>query len=217
MANRSRSDIRRKIHGRIRKKVSGTSERPRLAVFRSVKHIYAQVIDDVKGETLAAASSNDSAFKGKTGGNIEAAAEVGKLIAERAVDKGIDQVVYDRGGYVYHGRVKSLIDASREAGLNKNGSDEAKADKGEDKPKAEEKASKPKKEKKAKEEKKPAKKKADKKKSEEKVEDKKEAKPKKEKEAKPKAEKKAKTEKAEEKVEEEADAKDDSKSGEEEE
>ncbi len=129
MANTSRADIRRKIHGRIRKKVQGTSERPRLAVFRSVKHIYVQIIDDVKSVTLAAASTNEGEFKGKPGGNIEAAAAIGKLIAERAAEKGIDQVVYDRGGYVYHGRVKSLIDASREAGLNKNGTDDSKAEK----------------------------------------------------------------------------------------
>lgn len=211
MANTSRADIRRKIHGRIRKKVSGTSERPRLAVFRSVKHIYAQIIDDVKSETLAAASTNEGEFKGKSGGNIEAAAAVGKLIAERAAEKGIEQVVYDRGGYVYHGRVKSLIDASREAGLNKNGSDDAKAKKAD---KAEEKSDEPKKEKKGKSDKKATEKKDDKK-SVEKVEDKKEVK----KEEKPKVDKKAKKEKAEkDKVEEEsADAKADEKAGEEEE
>lgn len=216
MANTSRADIRRKIHGRIRKKVSGTSERPRLSVFRSVKHIYAQIIDDVKSETLAAASTNEGEFKGKTGGNLEAAAAVGKLIAERAAEKGIEQVVYDRGGYVYHGRVKSLIDASREAGLNKNGADDSKAkkaDKGEDQPKAEEKSDDPKKEEKVKEDKKATEKKSDKK-SDEKVEDKKESK----KEEKPKADKKAKKEEAEDKVEEEsADAQADEKAGEEEE
>lgn len=128
MANRSRADIRRKIHGRIRKKVSGTAERPRLAVFRSVKHIYAQVIDDVKSETLVAASTTEGSFKGKSGGNIEAAKAVGKMIAERAIKEGIENVVYDRGGYVYHGRIKALIDASREAGLNQNGSKSAKVE-----------------------------------------------------------------------------------------
>jgi large subunit ribosomal protein L18 len=145
MANKSRADIRRGVHSRIRKKVQGTSERPRLAVFRSVKHIYAQIIDDVKGVTLAAASTTEGGFKGKTGGNIEAAQTVGKMIAERAVDAGIDTVVFDRGGYVYHGRVKALIDASREAGLNRNGVAAASAGKdekqAETEPKAEEKKS----------------------------------------------------------------------------
>lgn len=161
MANKSRADIRRSVHGRIRKKVQGTSERPRLAVFRSVKHIYAQIIDDVKGVTLAAASTTEGSFKGKTGGNIEAAEAIGKMIAERAKSAGVETVVYDRGGYVYHGRVKALIDASREAGLNQNGSSEAKADK---KKEAEtgEKSSEPKKEPKAKEEKKAGDKKKDK-------------------------------------------------------
>lgn len=108
MANKSRSDIRKAIHGRIRLKVQGTSERPRLAVYRSTKHIYAQIIDDVEGKTLVAASSLDKDIKGNNGGNIEGAKTVGKAIAERAVSEGIDQVVYDRGGYVYHGRVKRL-------------------------------------------------------------------------------------------------------------
>ena len=120
MASNSRADIRRGVHTRIRKKVSGTAERPRLAVFRSLNHIYAQVIDDVSGKTLAAASTTEKDLKGKTGGNIEAAQTVGKTIAERAQAVGVSQVVFDRGGYVYHGRVKALLDATREAGLNKN-------------------------------------------------------------------------------------------------
>jgi large subunit ribosomal protein L18 len=108
--------IRLRIHKRIRNKLSGTPERPRLAVFRSVKHIYAQIIDDAAGRTIAAASSNE---KGATfnGGNIAGATEVGRLVAERAKEKGVKTVVFDRGGYQYHGRVKALADAAREAGL----------------------------------------------------------------------------------------------------
>ena len=120
MAQNSRANIRRAVHGRIRKKVSGTTARPRLAVYRSLNHIYAQVIDDVQGKTLATASTTEKALAGSTGGNIEAAQRIGKAIAERAIAAGITNVVFDRGGYVYHGRVKALIDASREAGLNKN-------------------------------------------------------------------------------------------------
>jgi large subunit ribosomal protein L18 len=120
MASKSRAEIRRGVHSRIRKKVSGTEQRPRLAIYRSLNHIYAQVIDDVNGKTLAAASTTEKDLKGKTGGNIEAAQTVGKTIAERAQAAGVSQVVFDRGGYVYHGRVKALLDASREAGLNKN-------------------------------------------------------------------------------------------------
>jgi large subunit ribosomal protein L18 len=110
---------RKKRHSRVRKKVTGTSDKPRLNVFRSVKHIYAQVIDDASGATLIAASSADKELKGKviTGGNIEAAKTVGQLIAKRSSDKGIAQVVFDRGGYLYHGRVKALADAAREGGL----------------------------------------------------------------------------------------------------
>jgi len=119
MAQKNRADIRRGVHTRIRKKVSGTAERPRLAVFRSLNHIYAQVIDDVNGKTLAAASTTEKDLKGKTGGNIEAAQKVGKSIAERALAAGVSTVVFDRGGYLYHGRVKALLDATREAGLNK--------------------------------------------------------------------------------------------------
>jgi large subunit ribosomal protein L18 len=120
MASIDRAQIRRAVHGRIRKKVRGTAERPRLAVFRSVNHIYAQVIDDESGKTLAAASSRDKDLKIKSGGNVEAAEKVGKAIAERAIKAGISSVVFDRGGYVYHGRVKALTDAARAAGLNKN-------------------------------------------------------------------------------------------------
>ena len=115
----SREARRRRIHFRIRKKVSGTPERPRMVVFRSNKHIYVQVIDDTKGETLVAAASNDKALlaecKGKNG--LETAALVGKAIAERAKAKGITTVAFDRGGYLFHGRVKSLADAAREGGL----------------------------------------------------------------------------------------------------
>ena len=120
MATNSRAEIRRGVQSRIRKKVSGTAERPRLAVFRSLNHIYAQVIDDINGKTLAAASTVEKDLKGKSGGTIAAAQIVGKTIAERAQAAGVSQVVFDRGGYVYHGRVKALLDASREAGLNKN-------------------------------------------------------------------------------------------------
>ncbi len=120
MASNNRAEIRRGVHSRIRKKVSGTQQRPRLAVFRSLNHIYAQVIDDVNGKTLAAASSVEKDLKGKSGGTISAAQGVGRAIAERAQAAGISQVVFDRGGYVYHGRVKALLDATREAGLNKN-------------------------------------------------------------------------------------------------
>jgi len=120
MAQKSRAEVRQGVHSRIRKKVQGTAERPRLAVFRSLNHIYAQVIDDRSGKTLATASTTEKALAGSTGGNVEAAKIVGKAIAERAQKAGISSVVFDRGGYVYHGRVKALIDATREAGLNKH-------------------------------------------------------------------------------------------------
>jgi large subunit ribosomal protein L18 len=119
MAQKSRADIRQGVHSRIRKKVKGSSERPRLAVFRSLNHIYAQVIDDQSGRTLATASTTEKALGVSTGGNIEAAKTVGRVIAERAQAAGVSNVVFDRGGYVYHGRVKALLDATREAGLNK--------------------------------------------------------------------------------------------------
>jgi large subunit ribosomal protein L18 len=111
-----KKEIRNRIHQRIRRKLSGTKERPRLAVFRSVAHIYAQVIDDVEGKTLASASSVDKDGKTK-GGNVAAAKAIGKLVAERAKEKGVKQVVFDRGGYQYHGRIKALADAARDAGL----------------------------------------------------------------------------------------------------
>lgn len=120
MAQNSRATIRRAVHGRIRKKVSGTSARPRLAVYRSLNHIYAQVIDDDNGKTLATASTTEKVLAGSTGGNVEAAERIGKAIAERALAAGVSNVVFDRGGYVYHGRVKALIDATRAAGLNKD-------------------------------------------------------------------------------------------------
>ena len=112
-----KNEIRKRKHLRVRKSVSGTTERPRLCVFRSNSHIYAQIIDDTEGTTLAAASSLDKDAKLDNGSNIEAAKEVGKLIAQRAQDKKITEVVFDRGGYIYHGRVAALAEAAREAGL----------------------------------------------------------------------------------------------------
>ena len=117
MARDSKNIVRLRIHARIRQKVRGSEQRPRLAVFRSVKHIYAQVIDDGKGHTVAAASSNEKGSGVEGGGNVAGAKAVGKLIAERAKTKGISKVVFDRGGYLYHGRVKALAEAAREAGL----------------------------------------------------------------------------------------------------
>ena len=108
--------IRSRIHARIRRKLRGTAERPRLAVFRSVAHIYAQVIDDAEGKTLVSASSVDKGAK-TNGGNVAAAKAIGKTVAERAQEKGIKRVVFDRGGYQYHGRVKALAEAARAAGL----------------------------------------------------------------------------------------------------
>ena len=105
-----------RIHKRLRKKVNGTTERPRLAVYRSLKHITAQVIDDRNGVTIAAASTQEKAI-GSGGANVAGAKAVGKLVAERAVEKGIKKVVFDRGGYLYHGRIKAVADAAREAGL----------------------------------------------------------------------------------------------------
>lgn len=119
MAQKTKADIRKGVHTRIRKKVRGSAGRPRLAVYRSLNHIYAQVIDDASGKTLATASTTEKGFSGKSGGNVEAAKYVGKAVAERARQAGIESVVFDRGGYLYHGRVKALIDATREAGLNK--------------------------------------------------------------------------------------------------
>jgi large subunit ribosomal protein L18 len=113
----NRNETRQRIHVRIRRKVSGTAERPRLNVFRSLDHIYVQLIDDQAGKTLASASTSGKKSPIKTGGNLAAAKEVGKQIAERAQAKGIKKVVFDRGGYLYHGRIKALADAAREAGL----------------------------------------------------------------------------------------------------
>ncbi len=145
MARPSKNDVRIRVHSRIRQRVRGTGERPRLAVFRSLNHIYAQVIDDRRGHTLAAASSGEKSGEKKSaakkssekataekvstdkapgekakaagGGNVAGAKQVGKLIAERAKAQGVTKVVFDRGGYLYHGRVKALADAAREAGL----------------------------------------------------------------------------------------------------
>jgi large subunit ribosomal protein L18 len=115
----SKNANRRHVHKRIRKKILGTPERPRLNVYRSLNHIYVQVIDDLKGATIVAAHSAEGGEKGqrRAGGNLAAAKQVGKAIAERAKAKGITKVVFDRGGYIYHGRVKALADAAREAGL----------------------------------------------------------------------------------------------------
>jgi large subunit ribosomal protein L18 len=110
-----RNAIRQRIHDRIRRKLSGTGARPRLNVYRSLGHIYAQVIDDQKGQTLVSAST--ISLKLKTGGNVAAAKEIGKAVAKKAVEKGIKKVVFDRGGYLYHGRIKALADAARAAGL----------------------------------------------------------------------------------------------------
>ncbi|MGN1133751.1 MAG: 50S ribosomal protein L18 [Oscillospiraceae bacterium] len=111
-----RAKARAKRHYRVRNKVSGTAECPRLNVFRSSKHIYAQIIDDVKGVTLCSASSMSKDFEGN-GGNKEGARKVGEMIAKAAADKGIETVVFDRGGYLYHGRIKELADGAREGGL----------------------------------------------------------------------------------------------------
>jgi large subunit ribosomal protein L18 len=113
----SRNAVRKKRHARVRAKLFGTAERPRLNVFRSNKHIYAQVIDDEKQVTIASASTLDKELNLESTSNVEAAAKVGELVAKRALEKGIKKVVFDRGGYLYHGRVKALADAAREAGL----------------------------------------------------------------------------------------------------
>lgn len=116
---RSRYEIRRRIHARIRKKLSGTAERPRLAVFRSNRHIYAQLIDDLSGVTLASAGSTEPEAKKSLphGGNVDAAKVVGRTIAERAKEKGLEAVIFSRGGHLYHGRVRALAESAREAGL----------------------------------------------------------------------------------------------------
>jgi large subunit ribosomal protein L18 len=120
MAKKDKAAVRRAVHTRIRRRVRGTQERPRLAIFRSLNHIYAQVIDDERAVTIASASTVEKDLRGATGGNIEAAQRVGRAIAERAIAAGVEQVVFDRGGFRFHGRVKALTDAAREAGLNKN-------------------------------------------------------------------------------------------------
>ena len=112
-----RNQARKRIHLRIRKKIQGTPERPRLNIYRSLQHIYTQVIDDTRGCTLVAASSVEKGFPGGAGGNITGGREVGKLIAQRALAKGIQKVAFDRGGYRYHGRIIALAEAAREAGL----------------------------------------------------------------------------------------------------
>src|SRR2546430_12722400 len=117
MANRNRAEVRTAVHGRIRRKVRGTTARPRLAVYRSLNHIYAQLIDDEKAQTIAAASTTEKSLGLKTGGNIDAAKKIGQAIAERALAAGVSSVVFDRGGYLYHGRVKALTDAARAAGV----------------------------------------------------------------------------------------------------
>src|SRR5919107_5832286 len=120
MAQKDRAVVRRAVHKRIRRKVQGTAGRPRLAIYRSLHHISAQIIDDERGHTIASASTTEKDLRGKTGGNLEAAQRVGRAIAERAIAAGVEQVVFDRGGFRFHGRVKALTDAAREAGLNKN-------------------------------------------------------------------------------------------------
>src|SRR5215212_4977317 len=120
MAKKDKAAVRRAVHTRIRRRVRGTQERPRLAIFRSLNHIYAQIIDDERAMTIASASTVEKDLRGGTGGNIEAARRVGQAIAERAIAAGVEQVVFDRGGFRFHGRVKALTDAARDAGLNKN-------------------------------------------------------------------------------------------------
>jgi large subunit ribosomal protein L18 len=119
MKIKTKEDIRQRLHARIRKKIAGSPERPRLAVFRSQGHIYAQIIDDGEGRTLCAASSLDKEMQKQKarGSNVAAAKAVGQLIASRAREKGITAVVFDRGGFQYHGRVRALADAAREGGL----------------------------------------------------------------------------------------------------
>src|ERR1044071_5723424 len=151
MANLRRAEVRVAVHSRIRRKVRGTTERPRLAVYRSLNHIYAQLIDDEKALTIASASTTEKSLGVKSGGNIDAAKKIGQTIAERALAAGVESVVFDRGGYLYHGRVKALTDAARAAGLNKNEVVEAEVAEAEAAPVAEEapaKVKKPKKEKK---------------------------------------------------------------------
>ncbi len=113
----SKNEVRVRVHRRIRRKVKGSPGRPRLCVFRSLKHIYTQIVDDAQGRTVVSASSNEEGASRASGGNLAGAKAVGRLIAERAKAKGIQKVVFDRGGYLYHGRIKALAEAAREAGL----------------------------------------------------------------------------------------------------
>jgi len=122
MKIKTKADRRERIQLRKRKRIMGTNERPRLSVFRSLSHIYAQVIDDLSGRTLVSASSaepaiEDSLASGVRGGNVKGAAALGKVVAERALEKGIKRVVFDRGGFLYHGRIRAVADAARKAGL----------------------------------------------------------------------------------------------------
>jgi large subunit ribosomal protein L18 len=122
MKIKTKDDRRERIHLRQRKRIAGTVERPRLSVYRSAVHIYAQIIDDLSGKTLASASSNDPKLKGVfekdvRGGNLKGAEAIGKAIAERSIEKGIKRVVFDRGGFLYHGRIRAVADAARKAGL----------------------------------------------------------------------------------------------------
>lgn len=117
ITKQNRNVARKRRHVRVRARVSGTTIRPRLNVYRSNKHIYAQLIDDANGSTLASASTLEKSLEGN-GGNVEAAKKVGTLIAERAIEKGFKSIVFDRGGYLYHGRIQALADAAREAGLD---------------------------------------------------------------------------------------------------
>jgi len=122
MKIRTKDDRRERIHLRQRKRIAGTSERPRLSVFRSVSHIYAQIIDDLSGQTLVSASSVEPSLKGRfdkaaRGGNLRGAEAIGTAIAERSIEKGIKRVVFDRGGFLYHGRIRAVADAARKAGL----------------------------------------------------------------------------------------------------
>ncbi len=117
ITKKNKNAVRKKRHSRVRTKVSGTAARPRLNIFRSNKHIYAQLIDDVSGVTIASASTMDQAFESDAKGTADAAAKVGELIAKKGVEKEVKSVVFDRGGYLFHGRVKALADAARENGL----------------------------------------------------------------------------------------------------
>ena len=118
LTKNSKNETRQRVHDRIRKKLAGTPERPRLSVYRSLNHIYVQIIDDLHGRTLLSASTHTGKKGGRTtGGNVASAKDIGRTIAEQAKAKGITKVVFDRGGYIYHGRVKALADAAREAGL----------------------------------------------------------------------------------------------------